>query len=309
MWGAPNTFFHAFNGGGTFGDEFRYVPGLGLGEEGDYLTDRLTDEAVKFIDQLAGGEKPFFLHLAYHTVHTPVEGKPAIVREYEGLVRDGFHHRNAEYASMVHSLDENVGRLLAALKQHQIASNTIVIFTSDNGGFVNEYAGIQVTDNWPLRSGKGSLYEGGVRVPLLVYWPGVTVAGGVSREAVSSIDFYPTIAEMAGMEVNQDVDGISLVPLLEEPSVELSRDTLCWHYPHYYPTTTPVSSIRQGDWKLLQYYEDRHVELYNLAEDLGEMHDLSAQLPAKAAELLGRLVSWRESVDAQLPVENTRPGI
>ena len=175
---------------------------------------------------------------------------------------------------------------------------------------MNQYEGTQVTDNWPLRSGKGSLYEGGVRVPLMVHWPGVTAVGGVCQEAVSSIDFYPTIAEMAGLGTDvdtvQDVDGLSLVPLLRQPEAELQRDKLYWHYPHYYPTTTPVSSIRRGDWKLLEYFEDGHVELYNLIEDPGEQHDLAEQRPQRAAELRAELAAWRESVDAQLPTVNQR---
>ena len=306
MWGAPNTFYHPFNGGGTFGDEFRYVPGLGLGTSDDYLTDRFTDEAIEIIDQLADGDQPFFLHMSYHTVHTPIEGKPEVVSDYQGRVRAGFHHRNAEYAAMVHSLDENVGRLIAALRQRRIAGDTIVIFTSDNGGFVNKYEETEVTNNWPLRSGKGSLYEGGVRVPLVVYWPGVTPVGGTCEEAVSSIDFYPTIAEIAGLDLRntQDVDGLSLVPLLRQSAAEFPRDTLYWHYPHYYPTTTPVSAIRQGDWKLLEYFEDGHVELYNLADDQGETRNLAEQSPQRAAELRKKLAAWRQSAKAQLPKAN-----
>jgi len=305
MWGAPNTFYYPFNGSGTFGDEFRYVPGLGLGSEDDYLTDRLTDEAIGIVDQLAKGDAPFFIHLSYHTVHTPIEGKPEVVSDYQGRVREGLHHRNAEYAAMVHSLDQNVGRLLAALRHHQILEDTIVIFTSDNGGYVNDFEGIQVTDNWPLRSGKGSLYEGGVRVPLMIRWPELTAVGGVCQEAVSSIDLYPTITEMVGLRIDeQHVDGLSLVPLLQEPLGELPREALYWHYPHYYPTTSPVSSIRQGDWKLLEYFEDGHVELYNLAEDASEQNDLADQVPEKAAELKQELIAWRDSVDAQLPEVN-----
>lgn len=309
MWGAPNTFYYPFSGAGTFGDEFRYVPGLGLGEPDDYLTDRLTDEAIGIIDQLAGDNRPFFMYLCYHTVHTPIEGKPEVSASYEKRVREELHHRNPEYAAMVHSLDENVGRLLASLERHGIHRKTIVIFTSDNGGFVNDYHGNQVTDNWPLRSGKGSLYEGGVRVPLIVRWPGVTVKGGVCQAAVSSIDYYPTIAELLNSDSwNRGVEGASFLPLLTDPSLELARDTLYWHYPHYYATTSPVSSIRQGDWKLLEYFEDEHVELYNLADDPGESRDLALQNPQKVSELLVKLSAWREAADAQLPTRNLRLG-
>jgi arylsulfatase A-like enzyme len=261
------------------------------------------------VDQLAGGGAPFFIHLSYHTVHTPIEGKPAVVSNYQNGIQEGLHHRNAEYAAMVDSLDENVGRLLEALRRNQIADNTIVVFTSDNGGFINKFEGTQVTDNWPLRSGKGSLYEGGVRVPLMVYWPGVT-HGGICHEAVSSIDFYPTFAEIVGMKrhsgVTQEYDGVSLMPLLRDPGSGLERDTLYWHYPHYYPTTSPVSSIRQGNWKLLEYFEDSHLELYNLADDPSEEENLAEEMPQRATELRNKLSAWRQSVEAQLPEVNSR---
>jgi len=214
-------------------------------------------------------------------------------------------HDNAHYAAMHHSLDENVGRVLSKLDERGIADNTIVIFTSDNGGFVNNYKGQRVTGNKPLRSGKGSLYEGGVRVPLIVHWPGVTQPGRVCKEPVITTDFYPTIRDIVGApgneQHNRQLEGLSLMPLLKDADASLDRDALCFHYPHYYPTTSPVSAIRAGDWKLLQYYEDGHVELYNLANDLGETTDLSKEMPDQAARLLRRLSEWRDSVGAQLP--------
>ena len=180
-----------------------------------------------------------------------------MVEPYEQELRPELNHQNARYAAMVESLDTNVGRLLAKLDELGVADRTVVIFTSDNGGFVNKNRGQTVTNNTPLRSGKGSLYEGGVRVPLMVRWPHVTPKGQTCRTPVSTIDFYPTILEMAGLsgdgEHNVSVDGKSLVPVLKNPEAKLGRETLYWHYPHYYPTTTPVSSIRQGDWKLLHY--------------------------------------------------------
>jgi len=185
-----------------------------------------------------------------------------------------------------------------------------VFFLSDNGGFINKYETRVVTDNYPLRSGKGSLYEGGVRVPLIVQWPGVTQAGSVTDEPVSSIDFYRTILDISGLvgdsKHNADVDGLSLVPLLKNPNATLKREALYWHYPHYYPTTSPVSSIRQGDWKLLEYFEDNRVELYNLKTDIGEQKDLAGEIPEKAREMRKRLDAWRKAVNAQMPESNPK---
>ncbi len=306
QWGAPQTFFYPYRGNRYFGGEFRYIPGLPWGQHGEYLTDRLTDEALRVIER--AGRRPFFLNLWYHTVHTPIEGKPELVQRYRTKVHPGLQHRNPVYAAMVRSLDENVGRVLAKLEEADLANDTIIVFTSDNGGFVNNWQGEQVTDNHPLRSGKGSLYEGGIRVPLIIRWPGLVKPGSICTEPVGSIDLYPTLLEIAGLpgdpRHNADVDGVSLLALLKDPSARLARDTLFFHYPHYYATTTPVSALRAGDWKLLQYYEDGRVELYHLAEDLGEAEDLSARLPDKARMLRERLNAWLSSASAQLPVPN-----
>ena len=308
FWGAPATFFYPYSSAQRYGGEFRYVPHLEFGSEGEYLTDRLTSEAIGVLNKVK--DKPFFLNLCYHTVHTPIEGKPELVQHYKNKVKPDMHHQNCEYAAMVHSLDENIGRILAKLNELGIADRTVVFFSSDNGGFINQYQTKTVTDNFPLRSGKGSLYEGGVRVPLIVKWPGMTEPGSTSQEVVCSIDFYRTILDVSGLTGNPthnaDVDGLSLVPLLKNPDAKLKRDTLYWHYPHYYPTTSPVSSIRQGEWKLLEYFEDGHVELYNLKSDLGEQNDLSKQMPDKAEELQRRLDAWRKAVNAQLPMPNPK---
>jgi len=312
FWGAPATFFYPYRGRWANSEEIRYVPHLELGQPGEYLTDRLTDEALKIM--AAAKDQPFFLNLWYHTVHTPIEGKPALVQEYTGKLKPGLRHRNAGYAAMVRSLDDNVGRLLAALEKHGLAGQTVVFLTSDNGGFINQYKQQQVTDNTPLRSGKGSLYEGGLRVPLMVRWPGVTQPGATCRTPVFSADYYPTILEMAGLpgdaQHNATVDGLSLVPLLRQPAARLQRDALFFHYPHYYQTTSPVSAARVGDWKLLEYHEDNHVELYDLKNDLGEAHDLAASQPGKAEELRRQLRAWREAVGAQMPTANPnfKPG-
>jgi len=308
FWGAPTTFFYPYGGPSRWGGEFRYVPHLEFGSEGEYLTDRLTDEALRVIERTK--DKPFFLNLCYHTVHTPIEGKPELVEHYKKKVKPGMHHQNYEYAAMVHSLDENAGRIIAKISELGIADRTVIIFFSDNGGYINKYNKKTVTNNYPLRSGKGSLYEGGTRAPLIVQWPGVTKAGSVCRQPVSSIDFYPTILGITGLagdsKHNANMDGLSLAPLLKNPTAKLKRDTLYWHYPHYYATTSPVGSIRQDDWKLLEYFEDKHVELYNLRKDIGEENNLAERMPEKAEQLHKRLDAWRKAVDAQVPTPNPK---
>jgi arylsulfatase A-like enzyme len=302
-WGAPTTYFHPYSGPWPGSGEMRSVPGLEGGKPGEYLTDRLTDEAIRFVEACRG--RPFFLYLAYHTPHTPLEGKPDLVARYAARVRPGLRHANPAYAAMVHSLDENVGRLLGRLESLGVADRTAVIFTSDNGGFVGSFGGTPVTTNAPLRSGKGSLYEGGLRVPLLVRWPGVTPEGAACAEAVTTTDLYPTILEMAGLPPDESrSDGRSLAPLLRDPGRTLGRDALFWHYPHYYATTTPVSAVRSGPWKLLEYHEDGRTELYHLDADPGERDDRSGREPARARELRDRLHAWRREVGAALPTAN-----
>jgi len=306
FWGAPTTFFYPYSGSSRWGSEYRYVPHLEFGSPGEYLTDRLTDEAIRVMDEAKG--KPFFLNLCYHTVHTPIEGKRELVEPYKKKVEPGMHHRNCEYAAMVHSLDENVGRILEKIDELGVVERTIVVFFSDNGGYINKFDKEAVTDNHPLRSGKGSLYEGGTRVPLIVRWPGTTEADSVCRQPVSSVDFYPTMLGVTGLggdsKHNADMDGVSLVPLLKNPNAGLQRQALYWHYPHYYPTTSPVSSIRHGDWKLLEYLEDERVELYDLGRDIGERNNLANQMPERAEQLRRHLHAWREDVDAQMPAAN-----
>ncbi len=312
FWGAPQTFFFPYRGAGAFGSEFRYVPHLEMGKPGEYLTDRLTDEALRIIDE--AGDRPFFLYLAHHAPHTPIEAKPELVARYAAKDKPGLRHRNAKYAAMIHSLDEGVGRIMDRLERRGIADRTVVVFTSDNGGFVNQYDGMRVTDNAPLRSGKGSLYEGGIRVPLIVRWPGNTPEGAACHEPVSCADFYPTLIEIAGLKGepsrNVGLDGRSLVPLLKSPDSHLDRDALYHHYPHYYATTTPVSAIRAGNWKFLEYHETGKGELYNLGADLGESEGLAATMPDKVAELRDRLHRWQRAVNVQMPTPNPdfRPG-
>lgn len=299
FWGAPATFFHPYRG--KFNTEIRYIPGLPGGAPGEYLTDRLTDEAIRTIDLMTAGDgKPFFLYLAHHAPHTPIEAKAAMVAKYEAKRRPEMRHQNAAYAAMVESFDESVGRVVDHLRTRGFDRDTIVIVTSDNGGYINEFRGKAVTNNSPLRSGKGSLYEGGLRVPLIVKWPGVTQPGAESAEPVVSADLFATLCEAAGL-ATKAADGASLQPLLARERAQLDRNELYFHYPHYYPTTTPVSAVRTRDWKLLEYYEDGRLELYNLRDDPGEQRNAAAAEPERTQAMKARLEAWRREVGARLP--------
>ena len=305
QWGAPQTFFWPYSGSGRFGPEFRFVPHLEFGKPGEYLTDRLTDEALRVIER--AGNQPFFLYLAHHAPHTPIEAKADDVRHFEAKRRPGHQHQNAAYAAMVKSLDDSVGRVLEQLKKSGLEQNTIVLFTSDNGGYIGTDEGqtVPVTSNAPLRSGKGSLYEGGIRVPLIVRWPGVTPAAAECHEPVVLMDLFHTLTATLSDEKSEvSADGLDLKPLLQQPGTKLNREALYFHYPHYYATTTPVGAIRSGDWKLLEYFEDSRIELYNLKDDLGEKTDLAPQMPDKAASLLQQLHHWRTQVGAASPSPN-----
>ena len=297
--GCPASFFYPF-----IDADKNPMPNLQSGGKGDYLTDRLTDEALKVLDREKA--RPFYLQLAYYTVHTPIEGKAEPARRYRQKIKPGLLHQNPDYAAMVHSLDESVGRVLDKLDELEIADRTVVILFSDNGGAHYKHKNQTITSNYPLREGKGTLYEGGVRVPLVVRWPGVTQAGTVCRHPVISTDLYPTILEMASLQGNPghnaEMDGVSLVPLLKDVTATLARDALYFHFPHYYyGMNTPVSAIRRGDWKLMEYLEDGRVELYCLKDDLGEKNNLAATVPETATELLQQLHTWRQRIDAPMP--------
>ena len=228
-------------------------------------------------------------------------GKPALVAKYKAKTPAG-EQTNAAYAAMIESLDDSVGRILAKLDALGIADRTVVIFMSDNGGLWP-----QATSNAPLRAGKDYPYEGGARVPLIIKWPWETKAGAACGVPVSSIDFFPTLLEMAGVKLPGPVDGLSLVPALKQTGT-VDRDALYWHYPHYWgghpSRVQPFGAVRAGDWKLIEFYEDMRVELYNLKDDLGETHDLAQTNPAKAKELREKLQLWRKAVDAQMPTPN-----
>jgi arylsulfatase A len=306
-WGAPQTFWWPYRGRGRFGDAFRYVPGLGLGTSGEYLTDRLTDEAIKTID--AAGDQPWFVYLSHHSVHTPIEAHQADVDHFDAKIRPSMHHQHGVYAAMVKNLDDNVGRVLEHLETRGLQDNTIVVFTSDNGGYVGSDTksgrAMPVTNNAPLRSGKGSLYEGGIRVPLLIRWPGVTGQGSTCSEPVVLTDLFSTLLAAARhTPTGVSTDSHDLRPLLDNPAASLDRDALTFHYPHYYATTTPVSAIRAGKWKLFEYFEDSHLELYDLTSDLAEERNLAESHADVAKRLHEQLRQWRNDVDAHLPRPN-----
>ena len=303
-WGAPATFHWPYRGPWSKNDpELRYVP-VGSGKSGDYLTDQLTDHALRIITQQK--DRPFFLSLWFHTVHTPIEGKPDLVKRFEKKP-PGKIHSHAEYAAMLASLDENVGRVLRRIDDLKLTDHTVVILTSDNGGVDFSTAKSDnrpPTSNAPFRSGKGTLYEGGLRVPLIIRWPGRTKAGSECAAQVTSQDFFPTLADALGQTEVPRHDGVSLLPLLENPKASLNREALFWHYPHYYPRMTPASAIRAGDWKLIQYYEDNRLELFNLKTDPAETKNLAASQSSKTKALRKKLDAWRKETDAKAPTKN-----
>ncbi len=288
---------------GSFGGGVRSHFSQGPNGE-EYLADRLTDEACRFIETHRGG--PFFLYLSHYSVHIPLEAKPEKIAKYENKLRQhaaapGQQH-NALYAAMIESVDESVGRVLDTLERCGLADNTAVIFFSDNGGLsVEEGPNTPATTNAPLREGKGYLYEGGIREPLLVRWPGVTPSGKTCDTPVCSVDFFPTLCAMAGAQADTILDGVDISAALRNPAAPLAREALYWHYPHFANQGgRPGAAVRAGDWKLIEFYETGNVELYNLRDDIGEAHDLAAAKPDEAARLKQMLVQWRTAVDANM---------
>jgi arylsulfatase A-like enzyme len=317
-WGMPRTYFSPYGN-----------PALSDGPAGEYLTDRLTDEAIRLIKESRG--EPFFMYLSHYAVHIPIEVPPKYVAKFadkagalgldkrKTLEEDGCfpcehkkHQRivrrliqsDPAYAGMIENLDENTGRLLAAVDEAGISENTVVVFTSDNGGLATAEG--SPTCNAPLAEGKGWMYEGGTREPLIVKWPGVTEPGSMCDVPVTSPDFYPTFLEMGGLDPipEQHVDGESIVPLLKGNG-SLKRSAIFWHYPHYgNQGGTPGSSVRCGDYKLIEFFEDGRLELYNLRSDLGEQHNLATEEPDRARELKAMLTEWRARVEAKIPERN-----
>ena len=311
-----------WSAGGPYGPGKYFTPygnpRLDDGPKGEHLPDRLATETVKFIE--ANKDKPFLAYLSFYSVHTPLLSRPDLRAKYvekaKTAQRDGpdfapEHARqvrlvqdHAVCGGMVEAMDQAVGKVVAGLRQAGVADNTAILFMSDNGGLSTSEG--SPTSNLPLRAGKGWLYEGGIREPLFVVWPGVTEPGAKCDTPVISTDFYPTMLEMAGLppKPQQHPDGVSIVPLLRTAG-SLPARPLFWHYPHYgNQGGAPGGAVRLGDWKLIEWFEDDHVELYNLKDDLGEQNDLAATLPEQAAELRKLLRDWRASVHANMPKPN-----
>ena len=300
------------------------VPDMGDGKDGDYLTDTLTDKAIKFIEQQ--GEKPFFLNMWYYTVHTPIMPNKAKLKKYrkkakamgldiqdkQGIKDHQSMSRsvqsNESYACMVESMDENIGRILETLKRLKLEQDTIVVFLSDNGGLSTGPGPNMPTSNLPLRTGKAWLYEGGIRSPLIIKLPGKVKAGLRSKEPVVSTDIYPTLLELAGLPLlpQQHVDGVSLNSLLDGGEQSLDREAIYFHYPHYHHINTmgPAGAVRAGDYKLIEVFETGKVELYNLREDIGESKDLAQQKPQLTAKLTKMLHDWRKQSGALMTTPN-----
>ena len=283
-------------------------------EPGTYLTDFLTDRAVRFIEE--NKDRPFFLYLPHFAVHGPIIAKPELVPRYERKPPDRGH-RNPAYAAMIQSIDEGVGRIVARIDALGLAKNTLLVFYSDNGGSGGyERDGIvrfSPTSNEPLRGGKGMLYEGGIRVPLIARWPGVVEVGTTSEALVTSTDFFPTFLALAGREpdAGRPMDGFNLLPVLRGAArATPGRGAIHWHYPSYLQAEiekgtwriTPSGAIRSGDSKLIEWFEDGRLELYDLGRDPGETHDLAREMPEKAEALRRRLADWRRATGAPMPV-------
>ncbi len=301
--GTPMSYFAPFGGKGKDG-KGRSMRGLEDAKDGEYLTDRLTTEAEKIIE--ANQDKPFFLYFAHYAVHTPLRAKADTIAKYPQVAGKAGQQTNAIYAAMIESMDESVGRILKKLDDLKLTERTVVFFTSDNGGLATrEGPNTPATINNPLREGKGYLYEGGIRVPLLVRGPGIK-AGSTATNAISSVDYFPTILELAGLaapKAEDKVDGVTLVPLLN--SGTNAPRPLFWHYPHYSNQGgKPGGAIREGDFKLIEFYETGRVELFDLKS--GENRNL-AEDPAHAARvkaMVSKLDAWRIKTGAQMMLPN-----
>lgn len=272
------------------------------GKKGDYLTDRLTDEVIKSLQSTH--KKPFFMQVSFYAPHRPTQAKKELVEKYEEKLTEEDIQRNPIHAGMLETLDTNIGRIITVLEELNITENTIVIFASDNGG--THYADIpQKTNNAPLRDGKGAAYEGAYRVPMIVKWPNKVPEGVVTAEPVSSIDLFPTFQALSGQEVTtQGIDGVNLLPLLLDQK-SLGREALYWHYPHYHNGgSSPHGVVRKGDYRLIEYYDGRPGELFNLKKDISETVNLYQSMPEKSKELLKDLKAWRKEVGAQMPTLN-----
>ncbi|PHS10441.1 MAG: aryl-sulfate sulfohydrolase [Blastopirellula sp.] len=289
----------------------RNVPGLQDAPKDEYVTERLSDEAIKFIR--ANKDRPWALYLTHFAVHTPLNAKKDLVPKYNAKT-PGDLHAHVAMATMIQSVDDGVGRIQKTLDELDLTDNTVVIFYSDNGGYG------PATDMAPLKGYKGAYYEGGIREPFFVKWPGVVHPGSISHEPIIGVDLYPTLCDIAGASLpkNQAGDGLSLLPLLKSEKKTFGHRPLFWHFPAYLQSygdihnkeqrdplfrSRPCGIVRVGDWKLHQYFEDGDLELYNLKADIGEANNLAESNPAKTQELLGILETWRKDINAPVPTE------
>jgi arylsulfatase A len=291
--GSPPSYFGPF--------KFHNLTGY---TRNDYLTDVLTEKMDAYVQQ-AAKNGPFFLYMAEYSVHLPLEAKQAMIEKYRRK-NGGKDEPDPVYAAMIESTDQALGRLRETLKRAGVANDTIIVLTSDNGGVGFEERNLhRIANNGRLRGGKGCLYEGGIREPLLVHWPGVTRAGSTCDVPVAGADFMPTITNLAHAgSAPQPCDGLDFGALLRGERA-LARNTLYWHYPHYSDEGgTPSGAIREGDWKLIEFFEDDHVELYNLALDLGEQYNFASSYADKAYDLREKLIAWREQMNAAMPTPN-----
>jgi arylsulfatase A len=295
-YGQPPNYFDPFNQPkGRHQSLRKGIHNLPGRKPGQYLSDREAEEAEAFIRKHK--DKPFFLMLANYAVHTPIQAKADVTAKYAAKANDS-KQKNAKYAAMVQSVDDAVGVVLKTLDELKLADNTLIIFTSDNGGLKGP------TNNAPLRSGKGHPFEGGIRVPFIVKWPGVVAKpGSTNSEPVISMDLLPTIAGAAGVALPKtDIDGHDLKPLLTG-TAGLKRSTLYWHFPHYRHNPGPYSIIRHGDWKMIKWYEGQTF-LFNLKDDLSEAKDLAGSMPEKVKELDTKLMAHLNATTDRIPVPN-----
>ncbi len=295
--GHPKSYFSPYNN-----------KSLINGPEGEYLTDRLTSEALNFIKD--NKKNKFFLYLPYYTVHTPLQGKKEVISKYKNK-KTTTNQKNAIYAAMIESMDENVGKIMESLDKLKLSENTIVFFCSDNGGVR------RISSQYPLRAGKGSYYEGGIRVPLIIKWQKKIGMGKICNVPVTNLDFFPTIMDIAKIKKtkNEILDGDNLVPLLLKKGKFNKNRALFWHFPIYLQTnvynlkdgrdpyfrTRPGSVVRKGKWKLHEYFEDNALELYNLETDQGEINNLSETYPEIVEKLHNLLIDWRKTMEAPVP--------
>jgi len=319
--GAPKSYFYPYNiqknkknGNGRE----KNIEGLDDAEEGGYLTDHLTKKTVSFIKE--NKDKPFFVYLSHYGVHTPFEGKLEYEKYYRDKLKENpvpneakyvkvgdtgetkLYQDNATYAAMIQSIDESFGKITDLLEELGLSENTIIVFTSDHGGLSNRGNKRKLaTSNLPLRAGKGHNYEGGLRVPMFVKWPGVTSKSSTNT-VVTGTDYYPTLIDMVNLPVQQEqiLDGVSFSDVLKGGQVDPERPVF-WHSPMSRPKSTgdrANTTVRKGDYKLLDFYEEGRVELYNISNDIGEKNNLSEQMPEKRKELLNLIKDWRKSVNA-----------